>query len=189
MKISIEGLIGSANKIKGQTHTEEESRGGKRNGAIKADSVEIENRVNTRLDNIQKELKEIQSSLTRNQIIKDGLNRLIEDQGRGGKNTAAILDESRFEGKKILHEFVGDGASKAVLETRQERVDALISTDINKLTKLNIELENIMASSIRTAEKLDDMVKNIETSLNKTVDKHLHNISRLNADTVMRLIR
>jgi len=189
MKISIEGLLGSANKIKGQRHTDEDSPGGKKNGVVKTDSVEIENRVNSRLNNIQKELKDIQSSLTQNQIIKEGLNRLLEDQTKGGQNTAVILDESRFEGKKVLHEFVGDASLKAVLETKHERVNALISTDVNKLTKLQIELENIMASSIRTTEKLDDMVKNIDSALNKTGNKNLHNISRLNADTVMRLIR
>ena len=72
MKVSIDNILGTARKINNQRQLEEENLG-KRKKEVKSDSVSISTKVNSRLDGIEREFREIQSSLTRNQIVRDGL--------------------------------------------------------------------------------------------------------------------
>jgi len=189
MKVSIDGILGSARKINSQRQTDEESGSKKKKGEVRADSVEIENRISSRLDGIQKELKDVQSSLTRNQIIRDGLGRLDEDMAKGGRNSAEILGEVKFEGGKVLHDFVGEGLSQGVLKTKMDQVNNLITGDINKLTRMQIETENILASNLAGTDRFEAVLKNIENAFEKSGGGTINSISRLRADSVMRLIR
>ena len=96
MKISIDGILGSAKRINSQRSPDEESRDRKKK-EVSADSIEIRNRVLSRLETIQKEFKEIQSSLTVNQIINEGIKRLRDDLAKGSEHKDAIMDEEEAE--------------------------------------------------------------------------------------------
>jgi hypothetical protein len=187
MKISIDGILGSAGRLKNQIKLEDDTSGGKKKNI--GDTVEIRNRIDVRLDQIQRELKDIQSSITKNQTIKEGINRLSEDMKSGSQNTAQILGEVMYEKKAVLRDFTGENINRTVLDSKMERVDKMIMEDVSKLTRLSVEVENIMASNITGPERADDLLKNVESNLSKVDMKSIAKMSRLNADAVMRLIR
>ncbi|MCX7678450.1 MAG: hypothetical protein N2316_04455, partial [Spirochaetes bacterium] len=82
MKISIESIIGSARRI--QSLREEYHKGEKEEGArVRVDVVSLERKANMRLSEIESELRGIQNSLTRNQVIEDGIQRIRDDLTRG----------------------------------------------------------------------------------------------------------
>jgi hypothetical protein len=188
MKVSIENILNSARKINKQRQPDEQSQNNKK-GDIKIDSVEIGNRVMSRLDGIQRELKDVQSSLTKSQIIKDGLRQLTDDFQRGGNDRDLILNNVEFDKKKILREFIGENLSKGALKSGTESVSRLIGDDISKIKKLQIEIENILASDVASSERIKDIIYNIGTQLDKTGMSDLKKISSLKSDAVMRHIK
>jgi len=188
MKVSIESILGSARKIAGQRREDEHGREG-RGGEVRSDSVSIENRINSRLGTIQGELRDIQHSLTRNQIISDGIGRLGDDMTRGGTGAEKILDETRFEGNTVLRAFVGDRPDSQALTAARDRVERLMGDDITRLRKLQVEAENLLAAGGRGESAIDDLMGGIERSLAKADTGALARVSSLNADTVRRLVR
>ncbi len=189
MKVSIEGILVSAKKINADRQIGEEGLNRRRGADVKTDSVEIENRLGYRLDLIQRELKDIQTSLTKNQVVRDGVDRLMSDFADGGRNTAAILEEAQFEGKKALRDFVGSGVTPEVLTAKMERINALIAQDVTKLTRLQVEVENILASNLASSDRVGSVMRSIESALEKTDAPALYSLSRLSSDTVIRLIK
>ena len=147
MKISIDSILGSARKINNQKEHEEKNLDTKKSDA-KTDSVSIGNRLTVRLDAIESEFREIQSSLTRNQIIRDGIEQLRNDLQNNGKNQQNILKSVTFEGKEVLRAFIGDPVTGLNLTAQQEKNSGLINDEINRLKKLQVELDNIMASDL-----------------------------------------
>lgn len=188
MKISIDGILGSAKRINSQRSPDQESKD-KKKKEVSADSIEIRNKVLSRLETIQKEFKEIQSSLTMNQIINDGMKKLRDDLAKGSEHKDTIMDEVRFDNKKVLHAFIGDNVTGEILSTKQERLDKLIKDDISRLRRLQIEVENILASNLTDSDRVEDIMKNIESYFSREGISSLDTISRLRADSVMRLIR
>ncbi len=188
MKISVENILGSAQKIAGKRH-EDEQGGEGRGREVRSDSVNIENRINTRLATIQTELRDLQHSLTRNQIISDGIGRLGEDFARGGAGAVKILDETRFDGTTVLRAFVGDHPDARALDTARDRVDRLMGDDIARLRKLQVEAENMLAAGARDESAIDELMVGIERSISKADTGTLARVSTLNADTVSRLVR
>ena len=67
MKVSIDSILGSARRINSQRQLEEE-RFNKQKKEVKSDTLSLSSKVNTRLDSIEREFRDIQSSLTKNQI-------------------------------------------------------------------------------------------------------------------------
>ena len=159
MKISIDSVLGSARRINSQRNIDGETKD-KKKREVSTDSVEIENRVLSRLKTIQMELKDIQSSLTRNQIIHEGINSLRKDLAKGSGERDKIMDEVRFDNKKVLHEFVGESITEEILNNKQERIDNLIRDDISTLRRLQVEVENILASNLTDSGRIDDILKN-----------------------------
>ncbi len=188
MKVSIESILGSARRIAGQRREDEQGREG-RGGEVRTDSVSIENRIHGRLLTIQGELRDIQHSLTRNQIVSDGIGRLGDDMARGGGETGRILDETRFEGNPVLRAFVGDRPDTETLSAARERVGRLIGDDINRLRRLQVEAENLLAAGGRGGEAIDRLMGGIESSLSRADTGSIARISSLNADSVRRLVR
>jgi len=189
MKVSIDAILGSARKISNQRQVEEEAPDGRRGDGLSTDRIEIENRVASRIDNIQKELREIQTTLTRNQIIRDGIVRLQDDMAKGGMNAASILDGTRFEGQAVLREFVGQSDSPSVLAARRESIGGLIAGDVAKLTRLQVEVENIAASNVVNGERIGALVGSVEDALGARDASSLGAISSLKEETVSRLVR
>ncbi len=188
MKITIDGILNSAKRINTERNLDRESKG-KKNREVSADSIEIRNKLLSRLETIQKELKEIQSSLTRNQIINEGIKSLNEDLARGSENTDQILNEVRFDNKKVLHEFIGENITGEILATKEERVQSVIQDDISRLMKLQVEVENILASNLTDSRQVADIMNDIEGAFSKGDVGNLENIYRLRTDSVMRLIK
>ncbi|TAL33434.1 MAG: hypothetical protein EPN93_13725 [Spirochaetes bacterium] len=188
MKVSIDGILGSASKISNDRQVEGEGRDRKKRGELRGDSIEIGNRVNSRLDSIQVELRDLQSALTRSQVVRNGIDLLEKDLARGGNEGRQILDSSTFEGKKVLKDFVGDSPTAAILQEKRDQVHSTIREEISRITRLEIEVENIVASNIADGGKTADVLKSVSMALEKAGnDVSAH--SALNADTVMRLIK
>jgi hypothetical protein len=188
MKVSIDTILGSAKRLRGEMHADDRSRSG-RSQDVRSDSVTIEGRVNTRIDSIQGESRDLQSSLTRNQIISDGINRLVEDIAHGGVNRELILDETRFEGRQVLRDFLGGDTSSDALTAGRNRVNDLIGADVGRLRRLQVEAENIVASKIPGSESAAAIVGNLESSLAGRDAGAIDNMTSLNPDQVRRLVR
>ncbi len=188
MKVSIDGILGSARKLNTQKRTEDDSSE-KKKAPVAADRVSIGSKVASRLDSIQRELREVQTSLTRNQIIDDGIRQLREDLSRGSQNSARIFDEVRFGPAKVLHDFVGDSVTSDILDAKQERLRSLVDGDIGRLRRLQVESENILASDMAQPAAVDSILRNIDSVFTEQGAQALERSSRLNADAVMRLIK
>ena len=188
MKVSVNEILGSARRINSQRDFEEESRENKKQ-EVKSDTITISSRINSRLDKIETELRDIQSSLTKNQIIRNGIGELKADFVKGGINQDKILDEFTFEGKTILRAFMGESITSNVLETRFERINELINRDITGLKKLQVEVDNIMASNLTGPEKAMSIMSNIDSVFSEIDTQNLDSISRLSADSVRKLIK
>ena len=189
MKVSIDAILGSARKISNQRQVEEEAPDGRRGDGLRTDRIEIENRVASRIDNIQKELREIQTTLTRNQIIRDGLEQLRADYGKGGQNQQQIMDTVTFEGNRVLRSFVGEGVTEEVLNVRNTKISEMISSDVDKLKRLQIELDNIMASNLAVTDKTENIVSGIDRAFAEVGPAGIESVSRIRPDAVMRLIK
>ena len=189
MKVSIDGILGSAQKINSQKKLDDEGPNN-RKGQVKADSVTISNKINSRLDSIEGELRDLQSSLTKNQIIHNGIQRLQRDLAQdGGANRQAIMNEVTYEGNPVLPRFLGDTVDEATLNTKQRDVEVRVNDDVNRLRRMQVELDNMMASDLVGQESLQGIMDNMESLFGEGGYGSLENISSLNADTVMRLIK
>lgn len=188
MKVSIDGILGSARKINSQKELEDNNQN-KKKSDIKVDSVSIGTRINSRLDAMATEFREIQSSLTRNQIIRDGIDQLRADLQKGAPEQRNILDSVTFEGEKVLRSFTGEAVTNQVLTTKLEQNARLINDDITHLKKLQVELDNIMASDLAGQERLKSVTSRIDSIFVNSNMTNLDQISTLRPDTVMRLIK
>ncbi len=186
MKVSIDGILNSARRMKGQNHIEEESYH-KKKERIGSDSVEISHKINTRLISIQKELNNIQSSLTKNQIIKEGIDLLISDRENGGTKQNLILNELKFENEKVLSAFIGDKPDREELIAKRSTVLNYIDRDTSSLKKLQIEVENILASNLAGSGS-QNVIRDIEIVLSNAGAIKPGDISALKPETVMSLI-
>ncbi|MCU0821981.1 MAG: hypothetical protein MUC95_05845 [Spirochaetes bacterium] len=186
MKVSIDGILNSARRMKGQNHIEEDSFH-KKKEKIEKDSIEISQKINSRLLSIQKELNNVQSSLTRNQIIKEGIDLLISDIDRGSQRTDLILNELKFENEKILSNFVGVNPGREDLAVKRNIINNYIDRDASSLKKLQIEVENIQASNLAGSGS-QNVIRDIETVLSKAGAVKIKDISELKPETVMNLI-
>ena len=106
MKVSIDSILNTAVNIKNQK--DNFNNKSENNAAHKAagDSIEIRSKLSSRLGRIQSELKNLQSSLTKNQIIKDGLSQVINDLDSSAGRINRIAEQVRFEKKLVLNDFL-----------------------------------------------------------------------------------
>ncbi len=182
MKVSIDGIVNTARKMREQkTPLDEPLK--KKKDSINPDSIEIRTKLSSRLIGIQKELAEIQSSLTKNQIIKEGIIKLTDESLNGEE----LLDEIRFENERVLSDFVGNNLKEGNLQIKLELANTLIEEDISSLKKLQIEVENILASNLMGAD-IQDTIKDIESTISQIDQNTLLNISTLKPEVVMTLI-
>jgi len=185
MKVTADAILGSAQKINSRKKTEEtELKQDTQN--VKSDSVNISRIINSRIEALGKEVKEIQTSLTKNQIIREGIDQLLTASSSG--NTEKILNETTFNDKKILKEFIGTTFTPQEVESKKNEVKTLISNDINSLTKIQVEMDNIIASDLTGNKKVENLMAGVSETLKKT-PAGLENISNLDANKVMNLIR
>ena len=186
MKITADGLLGSAQKINNQKKTGGETLAeGTRE--IKPDSLSIGKIVNSRIESIEKDIREMQTSLARNQSLNNGLEQLDKAMASGG-NTDEILTGNTFNGRQALKDFMGPEVTPEIVKTRKEEIKSLIKEDVNSLTKLQVELDNLIASDLTGGKKVESLMANLN-ELFRATSANPESISTLNADKVMQLIR
>ena len=186
MKITADNMLGSARRINSQR---EASKGSEKGGTERSDRADIAAKVDSRIDAVSNELKEVQTDLSSKQAVKDGLGKVIEDFQKGG-NVSNLLNEVKFNDKKVLLDFLGgdaDSLSMQLLSQKNDEIDKLISSDTRKLTKLQVESANIFASNLVKDAKADKMMKNLNDFMISA--GFPEDLSRLNPETVMRLVR
>ncbi len=188
MKVSIDGILGTAQKINSQKELEENNPNKKRSD-VKTDSVSIGSRINTRLDAMETELREVQSSLTRNQIVRDGIDQLKADLLKGAPEQQNILNNVTFEGNRVLRGFVGEAITEQQLAAMMDTNGKLINDDVTRLKKLQVELDNITASDLVGQDRLKNIVSNIDSIFTRSGVTNIESISTLRPDAVMRLIK
>jgi len=185
MKVTVDGILGSAQNINNKKKTEE--TGLKQDTkSIKSDSVNISKIVNSRIEALGKEVKDIQISLTKNQILRDGIDNLLN--ASSAEVTDKILNETTFNGKKILKDFVGTDITSQSVELKKSDVKTLILNDVNSLTKIQVEMDNFIASDITGSKKVENLMAGVSETLKKA-PAGLEYISKLDEDKVMKLIR
>ncbi len=188
MKVSIDGILGTAQKINSQKELEDNNQNKKKTD-VKMDSVSIGSRISTRLDAMETEFREIQSSLTKNQIIRDGIDQLWADFRKGGQDQQKIMSTVSFEGAPVLRGFVGDAVTEQTLNEKRETNSNVINEDIGRLKKLQVELDNIMASDLVGRDRLSGIMSNVDSIFNRSEITNIDSISSLRPDAVMRLTR
>ena len=188
MKVTVDGILGTARKINSQKELDEKNLG-KKQGDIKTDSVSIGSRINTRLDAIETELREIQTSLTKNQIIRDGIERLREDFQKGAPEQKSVLEGVTFEGRQVLQSFMGEQVTGLLIEEKAKQNASLIQDDITRLKRLQVELDNITASNLAGQDRLGSIMANVDSVFSGAPRLDPETLSTLRPDTVMRLIK
>jgi len=185
MKITADGILGSAQNINNKKKSDEK---GLKNDSVdlKSDSIDIKKVINSRIEAIEKEVKDIQTSLTKNQMISRGLDRLLAASDPNTLN--AIMNETLFNNSKILKDFVGPKLTPDEFKSKKNEIDALLSNNLISLTKIQVEMDNIAASNVIGNKKIENLMSGINGTL-KTTGIGIENISNLDADKVMRLIK
>lgn len=186
MKISADSLLGSAQKINNKKKLEEGSLN-RENKGVKTDSLELTGKLNSRIESIEKEVKEIQTSLTRNQIMRSGLD-LIEETRTYGEKSSEILNNTTFEGSRILKEYLADNVTPERVASAKTDIQNLINNDINRLTRVQVEVDNIIASDLAAGKKPENLLADINSLFGRS-GASPESFSNLNADKVMQLIR
>ncbi len=184
MKITADGILGSAQKISNKRKIDEGNKGDKKD--LKTDSLSLGKALNSRIETIEREIKDIQTSLTKNQIIREGLDNILKNSNP--ENVNKTLEASTFEGKKILKDFIGTDMTPAVLENKKSDINKLINSDISSLTKVQVEVDNIVASNLTGSRKVENLMANVN-DIFKNAPANLDSISNLDADKVMKLVR
>ncbi|HOP61918.1 MAG TPA: hypothetical protein PK358_02330 [Spirochaetota bacterium] len=185
MKITADGILGSAQKINNKRKVDEGNSKDNRKD-IKTDSLALGKAINSRIESIEREIKDIQTSLTKNQIIREGIDNILKNSSPENINQA--LEVSSFEGRKILKEFLGNDMTPSALETKKSEITKLINNDINNLTKVQVEVDNIIASNLTGNRKVENLMSNMNDIFRNT-PSNLETISKLDADKVMKLVR
>lgn len=185
MKISIDGLLGSAQRMNRQQLEGENQK----KKEVRLDSVSISSKINSRLDSIESELRDIQTSLTKNQIIRDGIDQLFADQKQGGSQRERILSDVTFNGAPALKDFIGGISSPEGFGDKLREINEAITFDTGKLKRLEVELDNITASKLTGQDKADSLMSSINGALSKNASMNPASLSQLNPDAVIKLIK
>jgi len=186
MKVSVDGIIGSAQKINSQRQNSEDKTSKKQGDIQKADSLNINSRVNTRLDAIEQDFKTTQSSLTKNQIINEGINELQQNLNKNPQAQQDILSQTTFNGDKVLANYVGETINEDVLQQKSETVNKAINEDITIIKTLQVEADNIVASNLAGSDKADAVLTQVQNGI---TGGGANSITSLNPDSVARLIK
>lgn len=182
MNISADGILGSAQKISQKRISARKDAGVGKNQS-KSDNIEIGLQLKGRLNTMQGDLKSAQDSLSKNQVIGDGLARIYENLNNGESGVKAILDETTYNGQSVLAEYLeGNTITEEYLRERMADNRKAIVSDTDNILKLQVESENIFASSL-----VGEPDFNYENMISAQTDTS--QLSQLNADVVMRLTK
>ncbi len=187
MKVTIDAMLGSARRMSGQLQSD--GSGSPKTGTKgRSDSVSISTRLNSRIDSLESELRAIQVSVSRNQVVLDGINQLQDDEGRGGSAREQILAEVRFEGRPVLREYLDQREPGTSLQEAYGQAAMEVKDETERLKRMLVEVENITASELASPEKVNGLVDGIQTVISGVPESGLNSISNLSPENVRRLI-
>jgi len=186
MKVSIDAILQSARQLKSTINVDEHKSGNK--NKVTGDKINIEHRVMARLDEIHNQIKDIQTSLSRYQVIDDGIRMLLDDKNQGGSNTQNIINTTLYNNRPVLKEFLGDSYDENTIAHKKDNLKNLVTDSVTSLQRLQVEFENIVASDLARNVMLKDKIDEINALIPRNFKnvQHLHN---LDAETVKRLIQ
>ena len=104
------------------------------------------------------------------------------------ENLNLTIEASKFEGKQILRDYIGTDTDPAALQMKKKDIETHINNDINSLTKVQVEVDNIVASNLTGSKKVENLMSNVN-DIFKNIPSNLDTISNLDADKVMKLVR
>lgn len=186
--ISIETIIGSAQKINKQRTEQKNSNNQLEKNNV--DTVSISKKVNTQLDNIQKDLKSIQTNITDSQIIGNAINELREESSNQNPDYSSVLNNYSDSNKQLVMNYLGkEEITEKLLNEKQNSLEKEQNMNIARLKKLQIETENIFASNLAASDKADQVIRTVETYFISGNMNAMNKLSTLNAEVVMRLTR
>lgn len=186
MKVSIDGILQSAKQLKGTINVDEHKSGNK--NKVMTDRVSLEHKVLARLDEIHVQIKDIQTTLSRFQVIDDGIKMILEDRQTGNNNTQTIMQSTLFNNRPVLKEFLGDSYDANHVHFKHDQLKNVIADTISQLNRLEIEFENIVASDVARNFHLKDKVEAIDAVIPRNV-KNPSQVHTLASESVFRLIQ
>ena len=145
MSISIDSLLGQAQKIS-QRRTAETPLSAERKNA-QPDQVEISAKMNTRLAAIDGDLRSVQDTMTKNQILSEGLKSMIEAERKNDTDSMnETLRTTTYKNQAILSDFLGDNQlTQSFLTSRLRDANEMLNKNYSEASKLAVEYENISA--------------------------------------------
>ena len=188
MKVSIEGILGSARKINSQ-RTVEEDKQKKQPQKSKTDSVAISNKINNRLHSIENDFRKLQNSITKHQVLQDGIRQLQDDLSKGGENMSNIVSSVRFEEADVLKEFIGENVTKETLSTKEQDIQSTIQSDLTEVKRLQVELDNLLASNLVEPDKMQNFLNNVSDIFGGETIQSVEQITTLQPDAVLKLVQ
>jgi len=99
------------------------------------------------------------------------------------------MDAVTFEGNKVLRAYVGETITQETLDARGNAIYESINNDVNRLKRLQVELDNIMASNLAGNEKVENVMVSVDRAFNEAGAASADKISQVRPDAVMRLIK
>ncbi len=186
MKVSIDAILQSAHQLKSTINVDEHKSGNK--NKVSSDTINIEHRVMARLDEIHNQIKDIQTTLSRYQVIDDGIKMLLDDKKKGATNSQNIINATMYNNRSVLKEFLGDSYDENTIAHKQDQLKNLVADSVASLQRLEVEFENIVASNLARNIQLKDKIDEINALIPRNIKnpQHLHH---LDAETVKRLIQ
>lgn len=188
MKITADNLLGNAKKISSQRDSAGSAK--EKTSTVRSDRADIAYKVNARLESVSGEMRSLQNSLSEHQLVKDGIDQVMDETRKGnGANVKQILEAAKYEGRKVLLDYLGgsgDALTMQLLTAKNHEVESRISNDTQKLMKLQVESENILASSLSDKGKTGEI-----NDINKLISESRNgqSLSHLNPEVVLRLIK
>jgi hypothetical protein len=119
-------------------------------------------------------------------VIREGLSRVTDELGKG-KNPSSTINAVTFNDKKVLLDFLGgdEAPSHETLAQKTSLIEEFIKEGVRKITRLQVEGENLQASNLTGGKDIEATLKN---SLESSKLANAYS-GALNADAVQRLIR
>ncbi len=185
MKVTVDSLLGSAQKINNKRKIED---GALKTGKteVKTDSLSIGNKINSRVESISREIARLQTSLTEKQIVRDGLTQL-----QSGKlddpSIQELLDNTRFNNQRVLFEFIDGKTDPENLSMKTAEIEKLITADMNEVRRVQVEVDNFVASNLSEG-KFDKLMSDTGELIGSS-GADVNDISNLTAEKVMKLVR
>jgi hypothetical protein len=185
MKVSIDNMLGSAQNISSRIRQNAENSG-RTSQTGSNDSVNINSRVDRRVDQLESELRTVQHSISRNQVTLDGMQRLREDMLTGGTQQQEILNNTRFEGRILLSEFSIGEIDLALIDNKIEEFSTSVNQDFANLKRMLVEVDNITAADMLSAQRANELLSGVQNEI--VQNSNIAGITNINANHVKNLI-